>query len=473
MNSNFDLLKHFASIGNESEDEFHEADDTIKNTQELQEDIPTIVKEDPTNPIDGMDAVHEAGFDDGTNSKDDPDYIPEDLKAEIELIEKSADQPINSGDFQPEGDPRHEQMGGINFNDDDERVQGLADVKEYVDSLKVTEITGDGEHWDDIERDELGQAEPVADSSITGPADNEEIITGDKADAEPLGKSNIGNPIPIDIDEDEVETEVVDSSELAENAEGQPDGLEPSDVLGKESDEGDEEDVIDEEKYEDEIDETGEGVNPEDIKEDAKEPVEETEEVEVEEEVSEEVVEEGPADDEDVECSCQEEHDMVDAIQVELNDNPIGDIEETSEVSTDGGTALDEVSGMVSVNTVEGGEVGDNQGGSDNYEEAELNDETSMSDVVGEDAEEMMDGEPNGYDSEDTSDEELSEEEAPVDAEEMPADEPVEETEVVEEETVSEDIPEEEDVEASDVGEASDEVEASDLEDTEDEEDEE
>ena len=364
------------------------------NTQELQEEIPQVINtDDVTNVVDDLGDTFEEGYDE--RPVGDIDYIPEDLKAEIDAIEAMADQHAQVGEdlLLPEEDPYHETPGGMSLTED-APVAGMDEVEEYAKSVNEINVTGGSGDVDQFMRDEYNE-DSYGEDSITGPAPNESVVETPE-DAEPLG-GGTGSETelqsePTGNDED-VEVSV---SDLDGEEEGEDDALpDAKDVLGTES-----EDFEEEEEAEDEEPEEDESVDvdSDDTDEDSSDVDEEEEEVESEDDVEEADVEDDSDDEEismedDGESMCAEEHAIVDSLDVELNlDSSILTEEKQEEAEQAAeeteveiaNVALDEVSEMAPVNSVTGETEAPMEDGTNEQENVTIDDDTMMSDVVGE-----------------------------------------------------------------------------------------
>ena len=368
------------------------------NTQELQEDIPAIIDTtDVTNVVDDLGDTFEEGNSERPVTSD-IDYIPEDLKAEIDAIEAQADQHVldDEGTGLMEEDPYHEVPGGVDLtNDTDETMQGFDTVAEYAASVDETKITGTSPSADNYMREEYDE-DRYDESTITGPSNNEVEISGDNVEISDTGNDPEVGP------ESELQSQPTGNTEElsvgADELDGDEDeneALQAKDVLGTESDEGeyDEDDSEEEEvEAEDEAGEVESDVEADDTDVEVEgEPEESVEEVEETEEVSEDVVEEAG----DEESCCAEEHAIVDSLDVDLNFDegtilPPEDQEEAEQSVEETeveipNEALNEVSEMTDVNSPSGdvGEPQVTEEEGDRVETATIDDETLMSDVIG------------------------------------------------------------------------------------------
>lgn len=454
------------------------------NTQELQEDIPAIIDTtDVTNVVDDLGETFEEG-----NSErpvpSDIDFIPEDLKSEIDAIEAQADQHVldDEGTGLMEEDPYHEIPGGVDLtNDTDETMQGFDKIEEYAASVDETKITGTSPSLDNHMREEYAE-DRYDESTITGPSNNEVEISGDNVEISDTGNDPEVGP------ETELQSQPTgDTEELSVGAdeldgdEDENEALQAKDVLGTESEDG-EYDYMDEEEEVEAEDEAGEEVESDveaddtdvEVEGESEESVEEVEETE---EVSEDAVVEAG----DEESCCAEEHAIVDSLDVDLHFDE-GTIlppeaQEEAEQSAEEteveipNEALNEVSEMTDVNSPSGdvGEPQVTEEEGDRVETATIDDETLMSDVIGdkvaetshgdEDSEGFWEGDipVNGDVDPENPEQQLSEGDASYDdgagseggeAEEMEEAEDVVEEDVAEADTTEEvDTPEEVDVE--------------------------
>lgn len=379
-----------------------------KNTQELQEDTPQIVNtDDVTNVVDDLGDTFVYGNDERPVSSD-VDYIPEDLKAEIEAIEKMSDQDAQVGETMglPEEDTYHEIPGGVDLtNDTDETVQGFDKVEEYakVDEVKVTGNTGD---VDAYMRGEYGDSDDTA--SITGTADNQvelnpsEVSINDTGNQPNDGLSALQSGDDEGIDNVEVSADEVDGEDTENDA------LQAKDVLGTESDdfEVEEEVEVEDDGEETEVESDDEDSDMDDIDEGEDTESEEAEEVDVDsdgdidsddvEVVTETEVTVSEGDDEvPADTCCAEEHAIVDSLDVDLNFDtgttltPEEQEEAQNAVSETeveiANTALDGVSELTDVNSPNGetGEPQTTEEEGDRVETATIGDDTMLSDVIG------------------------------------------------------------------------------------------
>lgn len=450
------------------------------NTQELQEDIPAIIDTtDVTNVVDDLGETFEEG-----NSErpvpSDIDYIPEELKSEIDAIEAQADQHVldDAGTGLMEEDPYHEIPGGVDLtNDTDETMQGFDKIEEYAASVDETKITGNSPSLDEHMREEYDENR-YDESTITGPSNNEVEISGDNIEISDTGNDpEVGPETELQSQPTGNTEELSVGADELDGDEDENEALQAKDVLGTESDEGE----YDEEEVEAE-DEAGEEVESDVEADDTDvevegEPEESVEEVEETEEVLEDAVVEAG----DEESCCAEEHAIVDSLDVDLHfdegtilppeaqDEAEQSVEETEvEIPNE---ALNEVSEMTDVNSPSGdvGEPQVTEEEGDRVETATIDDETLMSDVIGdkvaetshgdEDSEGFWEGDipVNGDVDPENPEQQLSERDASydegagsedVDGEEIEEAEDVVEEDVAEADTTEEvDTPEEVDVE--------------------------
>lgn len=371
----------------EVEEEPTEATDDM-NTQELQEEIPQVINtDDVTNVVDDLGETFEEGNDERPVTSD-IDYIPEDLKSEIDAIEAMADQHAQVGEdlLLPEEDPYHETPGGMSLTEDTP-VNGMDEVEEYAKSVNEINVTGGSGDVDQYMRDEYNE-DGYGEDSITGPAPNESVVDTPE-DAEPLGGGTGAETElqaePTGNDED-VEVSIDDLDGAEDENEALPDA---KDVLGTESEDfEEEEEVADEDVEEDEpVDDDS------DDSDEAASDSDEEEEVEVEEEPVEDGEDEEISMEDDGESVCAEEHAIVDALDVDLNMDSSILTEEKQEEAEQAAeeteveianVALDEVSEMAPVNSPTGETEAPMEDGSNEQENTTIGDDTMMSDVVGE-----------------------------------------------------------------------------------------
>lgn len=379
-----------------------------ENTQELQENIDVVVDtEDVTNIVDDLEETFEMGSN-FRESTGDIDSMPEELQAEIDAIEEAADPHAQEGSevMSMQGDdPLHEEMGGVDLANDTEETTNAYDAAAEYAKVEMIDVTGDQPDMDEEFRKDYDQVEPDEESGITAPAENEMIIDAETANAEPLSEDVRGNHGLQGSSDDvsENDADEVDAGELESAGDETPNILDGEDeevsededeeIATESEDMEDEEEVEDEESEEVESDDSDDDVAEEDVSDDegsADEEVVETEEG-------------GYAEDSPV----AEEHEVVDSISVEIEENPVLSEEGQSEaeqeadnVEIDGHSALDTVTEMVSVNTSEGQQ--DEAAAYDEYkgeeegapiETAEIGGDTTMSDVIGDMVKEDSHGE--------------------------------------------------------------------------------
>lgn len=376
--------------------------DTVDNpnTQELQEEIPAIIDTtDVTNVVDDLGDTFEEG--NTERPVGDIDYIPDELKAEIDAIEAAADPHAQVGDGVGlmEEDPYHEIPGGVDLTDDtDESMVGIDKIKEYAE-VDETKVTGNSPSLDPYFREEYDEDRYDDPSIITGPSNNEMEIGSDNIDVNDYGNEPES--------EDEVsgngEEVTVSSDDL--NADTEENEALPSagDVLGTESDNGEEEDDVEYDTEEDEeetevesdTEDADTDVEPEDMDSEDIEEVD-TDEVDVEGDVD--------VDGEESGTMCEEEHAIIDSLDVDLNfdEGTILDEEDQQTAEQAAGdteigivnTALDEVDEMTTVNSSDGEtpEPQTTEEEGDRIDTATIDDETMLSDVIGGKAEETSHG---------------------------------------------------------------------------------
>lgn len=369
------------------------------NTQELQEEIPAIIDTtDVTNIVDDLGDTFEEG--NTERPVGDIDYIPDELKAEIDAIEAAADPHAQVGDGVGlmKEDPYHEIPGGVDLTDDtDESMVGVDKIKEYAE-VDETKVTGNSPNLDPYFREEYDEDRYDDPSVLTGPSNNEMEIGSDNVSINDYGNdtgdtvselqsqtsgNNDNKDITVsadDLNADENENEALPSA---------------GDVLGTESDEGEEE----------ESEEYGEETEVESDAEDIDTDVE-SEDVGGEdiEEVDTDVEVDGDTSIDESGSMCSEEHAIVDSLDVELNfdegtilDNEDQQTAEQAAGDTEVGivnTALDEVDEMTTVNNGDGEapEPQTTEVEGDRIETATIDDETLLSDVIGDKAEETSHG---------------------------------------------------------------------------------
>ena len=348
------------------------------DTQELQEDIPQIIDtDDVTNVVDDLGDTFEEGYDE--RPVGDIDYIPEDLKAEIDAIEAQADQHAQVGEdlMLPEEDPYHEVPGGISLTED-APVQGMDEVEDYAKSINEVNVTGNQGDMDQYMRDEYNE-DAYGEDSITSPSNTETTVSSSDASAideqlTPNGANALQNEGNLDVKEVEVSADQIDGEGSEDEALG------AKDVLGTES----------------------EDFEMEESEESESEPEESSEEEPAEEEVPEEVSEEVESDDVDEvevtvdeegnETCCAEEHELVASLDVDLNmDTTILNEESTEEAEQAASEtelemyddALAPVEEMTLVNPPDGETPAPEEDGTNEQENIALSDDEMLSDVVG------------------------------------------------------------------------------------------
>ena len=418
------------------------------NTQELQEATPQIIDtDDVTNVVDDLGDTFEEGNDE--RPVGDIDYVPDELQAEIDAIEAQADTHAQVGaDMMMPEEPVHEVPGGMDLLAD-EPVQGMDEVEEYAASVNEINVTGNQGNMDDYMRAEYDE-DSFGEDSITDGTNNAET-TVSSSDAEPISSQlspsganalqDEGNQV---IKEVEVSADDIDGENTTDEAIG------AKDVLGTES-----EDMDMPEESDEEVEETVEE-EPESS---------ESEEIESDEEIDEVPVE---TTEDGEETCCAEELAIIGELEVELNmDSTILDEEATQEAEqaaaqtelemTD--DALAPVEEAQTINGPDEAEAAPMEDGSNEQENVEIDEDSMMSDAIGEMVAEDSHGDPEAFyegdipvNAETSADAQVSEGDAsydegagePVD---MDGDEEVSES--VEDETVeeSEDVAEEDAVE--------------------------
>lgn len=417
------------------------------NTQELQEATPQIIDtDDVTNVVDDLGDTFEEGNDE--RPVGDIDYVPDELQAEIDAIEAQADTHAQVGaDMMMPEEPVHEVPGGMDLLAD-EPVQGMDEVEEYAASVNEINVTGNQGNMDDYMRAEYDE-DSFGEDSITDGTNNAET-TISSSDAEPIDASINGTGNAMDdaqdrgVEEVEVSADDIDGEGTTDEAIG------AKDVLGTES-----EDMDMPEESDEEIEETVEE-EPESS---------ESEEIESDEEIDEVPVE---TTEDGEETCCAEELAIIGELEVELNmDSTILDEEATQEAEqaaaqtelemTD--DALAPVEEAQTINGPDEAEAAPMEDGSNEQENVEIDEDSMMSDAIGEMVAEDSHGDPEAFyegdipvNAETSADAQVSEGDAsydegagePVD---MDGDEEVSES--VEDETVeeSEDVAEEDAVE--------------------------
>lgn len=417
------------------------------NTQELQEATPQIIDtDDVTNVVDDLGDTFEEGNDE--RPVGDIDYVPDELQAEIDAIEAQADTHAQVGaDMMMPEEPVHEVPGGMDLLAD-EPVQGMDEVEEYAASVNEINVTGNQGNMDDYMRAEYDE-DSFGEDSITDGTNNAET-TVSSSDAEPIDSDINGTGNAMDdaqdrgVEEVEVSADDIDGEGTTDEAIG------AKDVLGTES-----EDMDMPEESDEEVEETVEE-EPESS---------ESEEIESDEEIDEVPVE---TTEDGEETCCAEELAIIGELEVELNmDSTILDEEATQEAEqaaaqtelemTD--DALAPVEEAQTINGPDEAEAAPMEDGSNEQENVEIDEDSMMSDAIGEMVAEDSHGDPEAFyegdipvNAETSADAQVSEGDAsydegagePVD---MDGDEEVSES--VEDETVeeSEDVAEEDAVE--------------------------
>lgn len=417
------------------------------NTQELQEATPQIIDtDDVTNVVDDLGDTFEEGNDE--RPVGDIDYVPDELQAEIDAIEAQADTHAQVGaDMMMPEEPVHEVPGGMDLLAD-EPVQGMDEVEEYAASVNEINVTGNQGNMDDYMRAEYDE-DSFGEDSITDGTNNAET-TVSSSDAEPIDASINGTGNAMDdaqdrgVEEVEVSADDIDGEGTTDEAIG------AKDVLGTES-----EDMDMPEESDEEVEETVEE-EPESS---------ESEEIESDEEIDEVPVE---TTEDGEETCCAEELAIIGELEVELNmDSTILDEEATQEAEqaaaqtelemTD--DALAPVEEAQTINGPDEAEAVPMEDGSVEQDNVEIDEDSMMSDAIGEMVAEDSHGDPEAFyegdipvNAETSADAQVSEGDAsydegagePVD---MDGDEEVSES--VEDETVeeSEDVAEEDAVE--------------------------
>ena len=417
------------------------------NTQELQEATPQIIDtDDVTNVVDDLGDTFEEGNDE--RPVGDIDYVPDELQAEIDAIEAQADTHTQVGaDMMMPEEPVHEVPGGMDLLAD-EPVQGMDEVEEYAASVNEINVTGNQGNMDDYMRAEYDE-DSFGEDSITDGTNNAET-TVSSSDAAPIDSDINGTGNAMDdaqdrgVEEVEVSADDIDGEGTTDEAIG------AKDVLGTES-----EDMDMPEESDEEIEETVEE-EPESS---------ESEEIESDEEIDEVPVE---TTEDGEETCCAEELAIIGELEVELNmDSTILDEEATQEAEqaaaqtelemTD--DALAPVEEAQTINGPDEAEAAPMEDGSNEQENVEIDEDSMMSDAIGEMVAEDSHGDPEAFyegdipvNAETSADAQVSEGDAsydegagePVD---MDGDEEVSES--VEDETVeeSEDVAEEDAVE--------------------------
>lgn len=349
------------------------------NTQELQEAIPQVIDtDDVTNVVDDLGETFEEGNDERPIG--DIDYVPEDLKAEIDAIEEQADAHAQVGaDIMMPEEPVHEVPGGMDLTAD-EPVNGMDEVEEYASSINEINITGNQGDMDEYMRKEYNE-DSFDESSITDGKNNAET-TVSSSDAAPIDAEISGTGNAMDDAQDRGVEEVEVSADDVDGEDTTEDAISAGDVLGTESDDGMDDEVEEEPVEEEEVEEEVSEEEP--VEEEATEDVEEETESE---EVAVTVTEDGE------ETMCAEEHELVASLDVELNmDSTILDDESAEEAEQAASEtelemhddALGDVEEMQVINAPDGETPTPVEDGTNEQENATLDEGTMMSDVVGE-----------------------------------------------------------------------------------------
>ena len=355
------------------------------NTQELQEATPQIIDtDDVTNVVDDLGDTFEEGNDE--RPVGDIDYVPDELQAEIDAIEAQADTHAQVGaDMMMPEEPVHEVPGGMDLLAD-EPVQGMDEVEEYAASVNEINVTGNQGSMDEYMRAEYGE-DSFGEDSITDGTNNAET-TVSSSDAAPIDSDINGTGNAMDdaqdrgVEEVEVSADDIDGEGTTDEAIG------AKDVLGTES-----EDMDMPEESDEEVEETVE----EEPESSESEEIESDEEID---EVSVETTEDGE------ETCCAEELAIIGELEVELNmDSTILDEEATQEAEqaaaqtelemTD--DALAPVEEAQTINGPDEAEAAPMEDGSNEQENVEIDEDSMMSDVVGEMVAEDSHGDPEAF----------------------------------------------------------------------------
>ena len=355
------------------------------NTQELQEATPQIIDtDDVTNVVDDLGDTFEEGNDE--RPVGDIDYVPDELQAEIDAIEAQADTHAQVGaDMMMPEEPVHEVPGGMDLLAD-EPVQGMDEVEEYAASVNEINVTGNQGSMDDYMRAEYDE-DSFGEDSITDGTNNAET-TVSSSDAEPIDASINGTGNAMDdaqdrgVEEVEVSADDIDGEGTTDEAIG------AKDVLGTES-----EDMDMPEESDEEVEETVEE-EPESSESGEIESDEEIDEVPVE------TTEDGE------ETCCAEELAIIGELEVELNmDSTILDEEATQEAEqaaaqtelemTD--DALAPVEEAQTINGPDEAEAAPMEDGSNEQENVEIDEDSMMSDAIGEMVAEDSHGDPEAF----------------------------------------------------------------------------
>ena len=342
------------------------------NTQELQEATPQIIDtDDVTNVVDDLGDTFEEGNDE--RPVGDIDYVPDELQAEIDAIEAQADTHAQVGaDMMMPEEPVHEVPGGMDLLAD-EPVQGMDEVEEYAASVNEINVTGNQGNMDDYMRAEYDE-DSFGEDSITDGTNNAET-TVSSSDAAPIDSDINGTGNAMDdaqdrgVEEVEVSADDIDGEGTTDEAIG------AKDVLGTES-----EDMDMSEESDEEVEET--------VEEDSESS--ESEEIESDEEIDEVPVE---TTEDGEETCCAEELAIIGELEVELNmDSTILDEEATQEAEqaaaqtelemTD--DALAPVEEAQTINGPDEAEAAPMEDGSNEQENVEIDEDSMMSDVIGE-----------------------------------------------------------------------------------------
>ena len=355
------------------------------NTQELQEATPQIIDtDDVTNVVDDLGDTFEEGNDE--RPVGDIDYVPDELQAEIDAIEAQADTHAQVGaDMMMPEEPVHEVPGGMDLLAD-EPVQGMDEVEEYAASVNEINVTGNQGSMDDYMRAEYDE-DSFGEDSITDGTNNTET-TVSSSDAAPIDSDINGTGNAMDdaqdrgVEEVEVSADDIDGEGTTDEAIG------AKDVLGTES-----EDMDMPEESDEEVEETVEE-EPESS---------ESEEIESDEEIDEVPVE---TTEDGEETCCAEELAIIGELEVELNmDSTILDEEATQEAEqaaaqtelemTD--DALAPVEEAQTINGPDEAEAAPMEDGSNEQENVEIDEDSMMSDAIGEMVAEDSHGDPEAF----------------------------------------------------------------------------
>ena len=360
------------------------------NTQELQAEIPSVVNpEDTATVVDKLGDTYEVG--NMERSSGDVDYIPEELQAEIDAIEKAAEinEQVGAEIGLMEEDPYHEIPGGVDMtNGTDEKMKGFDEVQEYAASVNEIQVTGSSPNIDEFLRTELDENGEDPESGITAPGENQAELDPSSVDAEPLGGDLRGlNALQEPDATQDIEDVEVEVEEVQEEA--HDDALDISEITGTES-----EDFEIEDEETEEVDE-----EIEEVEEETEEVDEEIEEVEVAEDVEDDEI---PAD-----SCCAEEYAILGELgNVELDDNPVLTPEQQEEaeqaaqnVELGEDSAFAAVSEMQDVNAVDGEtpEPLTYDEAQSSIEKGVIDEDTLMSDVINETVADDSHGEDDAY----------------------------------------------------------------------------